>query len=52
MAPKGWLLIIPAVVLAAIALLIQWYIAAIVLSALAVFLIALARRREAAPNRK
>lgn len=38
-APEGWLFIIPVVILAAVALLIQWYIAAIILSAAAAFLL-------------
>lgn len=38
-APEGWLFIIPVVILAAFALLIQWYIAGIILSLLALFLI-------------
>jgi phosphatidylserine decarboxylase len=38
-APEGWLFIIPVVVLAAAALLIQWYIAAILLSLFALFLL-------------
>jgi phosphatidylserine decarboxylase len=38
-APEGWIYIIPFVILAAVALLIQWYIAAIIFSAIAVFLI-------------
>ncbi|HXG58917.1 MAG TPA: phosphatidylserine decarboxylase family protein [Thermoanaerobaculia bacterium] len=38
-APEGWVFILPAVILAAIALLIQWYVAAIVLSAIAAFLL-------------
>jgi phosphatidylserine decarboxylase len=38
-APEGWLFIIPVVILAAAALLIQWYIAAIIFSLLAVFLL-------------
>lgn len=38
-APEGWVFIIPFVILAAAALLIQWYIAAIVFSAIAAFLI-------------
>lgn len=45
-APKGWWLIVPVVILAAVALLVQWYIAAIVLSAGAVFLFASARRQR------
>jgi phosphatidylserine decarboxylase len=38
-APEGWLFIIPVVVLAAAALLIQWSMAAIILSLLALFLL-------------
>ncbi|MDQ3280497.1 MAG: phosphatidylserine decarboxylase family protein [Acidobacteriota bacterium] len=38
-APEGWIFIIPVVILAAIALLTQWYPAAILLSAVAAFLI-------------
>ena len=38
-APEGWLFIIPFVILAAVSLLIQWYIAAILFSAVAAFLI-------------
>ena len=38
-APEGWLFIIPVVVLAAAALLIQWYVAAILFSAIAAFLL-------------
>ncbi|MFZ2490997.1 MAG: phosphatidylserine decarboxylase family protein [Thermoanaerobaculia bacterium] len=38
-APEGWVVIIPVVILAALALLTQWYIAAIVLSAIALFLL-------------
>jgi phosphatidylserine decarboxylase len=38
-APEGWLFIIPVVILAAFSLLIQWYIAAIILSAVAAFLL-------------
>ncbi|HUP48339.1 MAG TPA: phosphatidylserine decarboxylase family protein [Thermoanaerobaculia bacterium] len=38
-APEGWLFIIPFVILAAASLLIQWYIAAIVFSAIAAFLL-------------
>jgi phosphatidylserine decarboxylase len=38
-APEGWLFIIPVVILAAVALLIQWTIATIVLSLLALFLL-------------
>ena len=38
-APEGWVFIIPFVILAALALLIQWYVAAILFSAFAAFLI-------------
>ena len=38
-APEGWLFIIPFVILAAVSLLIQWYIAAILFSAVAAFLL-------------
>lgn len=38
-APEGWIFIIPVVILAALALLIQWYVAAIILSAAAAFLL-------------
>jgi phosphatidylserine decarboxylase len=38
-APEGWLFIIPVVILAALALLVQWYAAAIVLAAIAAFLL-------------
>ena len=38
-APEGWIFIIPFVILAALALLIQWYIAAIVFGLIAAFLI-------------
>lgn len=38
-APEGWAFIIPFVILAALALLIQWYVAAILFSAIAAFLI-------------
>ena len=38
-APEGWVFIIPFVILAALALLIQWYVAAILFSAIAAFLI-------------
>ena len=38
-APEGWIFIIPFVILAALALLIQWYVAAILFSAIAAFLI-------------
>ena len=38
-APEGWLFIIPVVILTAAALLIQWYVAAIVFGFLALFLV-------------
>lgn len=38
-APEGWIFIIPVVILTAVALLIQWFAAAIVLGAVAAFLI-------------
>lgn len=38
-APEGWLFIIPFVILAAASLLIQWYVAAILFSAIAAFLL-------------
>ncbi len=38
-APEGWVFIIPIVILAAFALLLQWYAAAIVFSAIAAFLL-------------
>ncbi len=38
-APEGWLLIIPFVVLAAVALLVQWTVAAIVFGLIAAFLL-------------
>ena len=45
-APEGWVVIIPVVILTALALLVQWYIAAIVLGALSLFLINRARSRR------
>ena len=39
LAPEGWIFIIPFVILAAAALLIQWYVAALVFAGLAAFLI-------------
>lgn len=39
LAPEGWLFILPVVILAAIALLMQWYIAAILLGLFAAFVI-------------
>jgi fatty acid desaturase len=44
--PEGWVVIIPFVILAALALLIQWYVAAIVLGAITLFLINRARLRR------
>lgn len=38
-APEGWIFTIPVIILAAFALLLQWYIAAIILGLLAAFLI-------------
>jgi phosphatidylserine decarboxylase len=38
LAPEGWIFVIPFVILAALALLIQWYVAAILFSAVAAFL--------------
>ena len=38
-APEGWLFLIPVIILFAAALLIQWYVAAIILGLLALFLI-------------
>ena len=38
-APEGWLFVIPVIILAAIALLLQWYAVAIVLGGIAAFLI-------------
>ena len=38
LAPEGWIYIIPFVILAAASLLIQWYVAAILFSAVAAFL--------------
>lgn len=38
-APEGWVFILPFVILAAVALLIQWYVAAILFSAIAAFLL-------------
>ena len=39
LAPEGWIFILPFVILSAAALLIQWYVAAILFSAIAAFLI-------------
>lgn len=50
-APEGWVVIIPVVIVTALALLMQWYIAAIVLGALSLFLINRARlRRRGQPS--
>ena len=38
-APEGWIFIIPFVILAAVALLIQWWVAAIIFGAIAAFLL-------------
>ena len=38
-APEGWIFIIPSIILAALALLVQWYAAAILLGAVAAFLL-------------
>lgn len=38
-APEGWIFIIPFIILAAAALLVQWHIAAIIFSAVAAFLL-------------
>lgn len=39
LAPEGWIFILPVIILAALALLTQWYVAAILLGALALFLL-------------
>ncbi|HEY0593848.1 MAG TPA: phosphatidylserine decarboxylase family protein [Thermoanaerobaculia bacterium] len=39
LAPEGWIFILPVVILAAVALLTQWYMAAILLGAVAAFLL-------------
>ena len=39
LAAEGWIFIIPVIILAALALLLQWYIAAIILGAVAAFLL-------------
>lgn len=39
LAPEGWIFILPVVILAAVALLTQWYVAAILLGLLAAFLL-------------
>lgn len=38
-APEGWIFIIPFILLAALALIIQWFVAAIIFSAIAAFLL-------------
>lgn len=38
-APEGWIFIIPIIILAAAALLMQWYVAAIIFGAIAAFLL-------------
>jgi phosphatidylserine decarboxylase len=43
LAPEGWLFIIPFVILAAIALLVQWFVAAIVFGLIAAFLLSFFR---------
>lgn len=43
LAPEGWIFVIPFVILAAAALLIQWYVAALVFFAVAAFLAAFFR---------
>lgn len=45
-AAEGWVVLIPFVILAALALLMQWYVAAIVLGAISLFLINRARLRR------
>lgn len=47
-APEGWVVVIPFVILAALALLMQWSIAAMLLGAIALFLINRARLRRRA----
>ena len=44
--PEGWVVIIPFVILAALALLIQWYVAAMVLGAVTLFLLKRLRIRR------
>lgn len=39
LAAEGWIFILPVIILAALALLLQWYIAAIILGAVAAFLL-------------
>lgn len=38
-APEGWIFIVPFAIMAALALLVQWYVAAIIFSAVAAFLL-------------
>ncbi|HUO83859.1 MAG TPA: phosphatidylserine decarboxylase family protein [Thermoanaerobaculia bacterium] len=38
-APEGWIFVLPVIILAALALLLQWYVVAIVAGALAAFLL-------------
>ena len=45
-APEGWVLILPFVILAALSLLMQWYIAAIVFGAITLFFVNRARLRR------
>ena len=45
---EGWVVVIPVVILTALALLMQWYLAAIVLGALSLFLVNRARLRRGA----
>jgi 4-amino-4-deoxy-L-arabinose transferase-like glycosyltransferase len=45
-APEGWILVLPFMILAALALLMQWTIAAIVLGAIALFFLNRARLRR------
>lgn len=51
-APEGWIFILPPIILAAAALLIQWYIASIVFGAIAAFLLNFFRdpRRAGSPH--
>jgi hypothetical protein len=44
--PEGWVVIIPFVILAALALLIQWYVAAMLLGAITLFLLNRLRLRR------
>jgi hypothetical protein len=46
LAPAGWVVIIPFVILAALALLLQWYVAAIIFGGITLFLINQARLRR------